>query len=214
MAGGRESRRSMSGYTVAAHAQGAAAGDARMERYHEYVGRHRAERRVWPGAAFIVEALLLLVFLTGSLAVLMELNAAADAAGRKSADLMDAIVLASNAAEEFAADPAAFQEAYEADPTGDRWVSQPLDSIASGEEALVLSCEFSNEERGAGTLRNLSLQIWKERILTDEDQAAAEGIIMNGPDGVCFQRWETEPVYTLETTAYVPAAREGVATRG
>ena len=40
-----------------------------------------------------MEALLLLVFLTGSLAVLMELNADADQAGRQSADLLDAIVL-------------------------------------------------------------------------------------------------------------------------
>lgn len=71
---------------------------------------------MWPGAAFIVEALLLLVFLTGSLAVLMNLNAEADRIGRESADLMDGLVLASNVAEEFAADPIAFEEAYEADP--------------------------------------------------------------------------------------------------
>lgn len=71
---------------------------------------------MWPGAAFIVEALLLLVFLTGSLAVLMNLNAEADRIGRESADLMDGLVLASNVAEEFAADPIAFKEAYEADP--------------------------------------------------------------------------------------------------
>ena len=62
---------------------------------------------MWPGAAFIVEALLLLVFLTGSLAVLMNLNAEADRIGRESADLMDGLVLASNVAEEFAADPIA-----------------------------------------------------------------------------------------------------------
>ena len=105
MAGGSTRRRSMTAYSVAGHAQGTAAGDERMERYHEYVGRHRVERSVWPGAAFVVEALLLLVFLAGSLAVLMELNADADAAGQQSADLMEAMTLASNAAEEFAANP-------------------------------------------------------------------------------------------------------------
>ena len=105
MAGGSTRRRSMTAYSGAGHAQGTAAGDERMERYHEYVGRHRVERSVWPGAAFVVEALLLLVFLAGSLAVLMELNADADAAGQQSADLMEAMTLASNAAEEFAANP-------------------------------------------------------------------------------------------------------------
>lgn len=209
MAGGNERRRSMADFSVAAHARGVQAGDARMERYHEYVGRHRAERRVWPGAAFIVEALLLLVFLAGSLAVLMNLNAEADAAGTQSADLLGAMTLASNVAEEFAADPEALEAAWDADPTDDRWLSQPLGSIQSGEEALVASCEFTVEETAAGTLHYLSLQVWKERVLTDRDQAAAEGILMNGPNGVCFQRWETEPVYTLETARYVAAVDGG-----
>lgn len=47
-------------------------------------GRVRKDGRV-ARAAFIVEALLLLVFLTGSLAVLMNLNAEADRIGRESA---------------------------------------------------------------------------------------------------------------------------------
>ena len=116
MAGGSESRRSMASASVAAHRAEANVADARLARYNDRIGRVRKERAVWPGAAFIVEALLLLVFLTGSLAVLMNLNAEADRIGHESADLMDGLVLASNVAEEFAADPIAFKEAYEADP--------------------------------------------------------------------------------------------------
>lgn len=123
MAGGSESRRSMASASVAAHRAEANVADARLARYNDRIGRVRKERAVWPGAAFIVEALLLLVFLTGSLAVLMNLNAEADRIGRESADLMDGLVLASNVAEEFAADPIAFKEAYEADPMADRWLS-------------------------------------------------------------------------------------------
>ena len=103
MAGGSESRRSMASASVAAHRAEANVADARLARYNDRIGRVRKERAVWPGAAFIVEALLLLVFLTGSLAVLMNLNAEADRIGRESADLMDGLVLASNVAEEFAA---------------------------------------------------------------------------------------------------------------
>lgn len=78
MAGGSESRRSMASASVAAHRAEANVADARLARYNDRIGRVRKERAVWPGAAFIVEALLLLVFLTGSLAVLMNLNAEAD----------------------------------------------------------------------------------------------------------------------------------------
>ena len=136
MAGGSESRRSMASASVAAHRAEANVADARLARYNDRIGRVRKERAVWPGAAFIVEALLLLVFLTGSLAVLMNLNAEADRIGRESADLMDGLVLASNVAEEFAADPIAFKEAYEADPMADRWLSQPAHEVENGSDLL------------------------------------------------------------------------------
>lgn len=196
-------RRSMADYSVASHARGVAAGDERLERYHEYVGRHRAERRVWPGAAFIVEALLLLVFLAGSLAVLMDLNADADAAGKQSADLMGALVLAANVAEEFAADPVALQEAYAADPAADRWLSCPLDAVESGSDILRAECAFAIEPTEGGLLHRLTLTVWKERVLTDREQAAAEGYLINDPEGACFERWTEEPVYTVETARYV-----------
>ena len=176
MAGGSESRRSMASASVAAHRAEANVADARLARYNDRIGRVRKERAVWPGAAFIVEALLLLVFLTGSLAVLMNLNAEADRIGHESADLMDGLVLASNVAEEFAADPIAFKEAYEADPMADRWLSQPAHEVENGSDLLSTECTFRTEE-GIGF----------------------------APGGLCFEKWEESPAYTLETSRYVPA---------
>ena len=188
MAGGSDSRRS-----VAAHRAEANVADARLARYNDRIGRVRKERAVWPGAAFIVEALLLLVFLTGSLAVLMNLNAEADRIGRESADLMDGLVLASNVAEEFAADPIAFEEAYEADPMAE-----------NGSDLLSAECTFSTEDTDAGTMHYLTIEVWKVRVLNDSAKAAEEGIGFE-PGGLCFQGNEGEPVYTLETSRYVPA---------
>lgn len=159
---------------------------------------------MWPGAAFIVEALLLLVFLTGSLAVLMNLNAEADRIGRESADLMDGLVLASNVAEKFAADPIAFEEAYEADPMADRWLSQPAHEAENGSDLLSAECTFRTEDTDAGTMHYLTIEVWKVRVLNDSAKAAEEGIGFE-PGGLCLQGNEGEPVYTLGTSRYVPA---------
>ena len=204
MAGGSESRRSMASASVAAHRAEANVADARLARYNDRIGRVRKERAVWPGAAFIVEALLLLVFLTGSLAVLMNLNAEADRIGHESADLMDGLVLASNVAEEFAADPIAFKEAYEADPMADRWLSQPAHEVENGSDLLSTECTFRTEDTEAGTMHYLTLEVWKVRVLNDSAKAAEEGIGF-APGGLCFEKWEESPAYTLETSRYVPA---------
>ena len=184
MAGGSESRRSMASASVAAHRAEANVADARLARYNDRIGRVRKERAVWPGAAFIVEALLLLVFLTGSLAVLMNLNAEADRIGRESADLMDGLVLASNVA--------------------DRWLSQPAHEVENGSDLLSAECTFRTEDTDAGTMHYLTIEVWKVRVLNDSAKAAEEGIGFE-PGGLCLQGNEGEPVYTLETSRYVPA---------
>lgn len=204
MAGGTDSRRSMAAYSLASHVGEKNATDKRLERYHEHVGRARRDRAIWPGAAFIVEALLLLVFLAGSLAVLMSIDANAEHLGDKSTDLVEALVMSSNAAEEFAADPAAFQEAYNADPTADRWLSRPIGDLTNGEEALFLTSEFSHEKTAAGTMYSVTFQVRKVRVITDREQITLEGYMTNRPDGVVFEAWDAEPVYVLETQRYVP----------
>lgn len=65
------------------------------------------DRRPWHGSAFIVEALVLLVFLIASLAVLMQVIGGAHERGEDADRLSNAIILASNDAETFAADPTA-----------------------------------------------------------------------------------------------------------
>lgn len=63
------------------------------------------ERRPWHGAAFVVEALVLLAFLVTALAVVMQVMSASYERGAQADELSDAIVIASNDAEAFAADP-------------------------------------------------------------------------------------------------------------
>ena len=176
----------MASASVAAHRAEANVADARLARYNDRIGRVRKERAVWPGAAFIVEALLLLVFLTGSLAVLMNLNAEADRIGHERAD------------------PIAFKEAYEADPMADRWLSQPAHEVENGSDLLSTECTFRTEDTEAGTMHYLTLEVWKVRVLNDSAKAAEEGIGF-APGGLCFEKWEESPAYTLETSRYVPA---------
>ena len=217
MAGGSTRRRSMAAYSVAGHAQGTAAGDERMERYHEYVGRHRAERSVWPGAAFIVEALLLLVFLVGSLAVLMELNADADAAGQQSADLMAAMTMASNAAEEFAANPEL------AAATGALSDEEEAASVQYG-TGLVMTRTVEAEPMAAGTMYRARIAVWHEDAgagdaaaelaAAGSDADAGAGGLKPAPTEGDGAEGAAEPVYTLETACYVAddGARSAVVT--
>lgn len=77
-------------------------------------GRHGVST-TWHGAAFVVEALLLLVFLAFALAVFMQLFGAAHNRGVEERRLTQAVLLASNDAEAFAADPQAGTETTEFD---------------------------------------------------------------------------------------------------
>ena len=64
-----------------------------------------ADRQPWHGAAFIVEALVLLAFLMASLGVMASLMGAAHERGAAADRLSHAVILASNEAEAFAAEP-------------------------------------------------------------------------------------------------------------
>lgn len=190
MSGGSTKRRSMTDYSLASHAQGQRDVDVRLGRYHEYVGRARADRAVWPGAAFIVEALLLLTFLTGSLAVLMQLNADADHARKESAALMDAIVLASNSAEQFASDPsvaAQVQGGEAADP-----------NLVNSEDLLLVR-EVEVVPSQDGTLYRAVISVW------EKDKVAKVDTLSDDPPAyeVILADQSAEPVYQLETARYV-----------
>lgn len=109
---------------------------------HSVRRRSAADRAVWPGAAFVVEALILLVFLAGCLAVFMQLFGDADQMGRQNVRLERAVELASNRAECFAADP--------------------LGGAGAAEEAegdLVVTCDVEPEELGAGVLYRAEIDV-------------------------------------------------------
>ena len=70
-------------------------------------GRAREEnRRSWHGGAFIVESLVLLAFLMAALAVVVQLTGIAHERGTEADRLSNAVTIAANNAEAFAADPA------------------------------------------------------------------------------------------------------------
>ena len=77
-------------------------------------GRTSRVTPAWHGTAFFVEALVLLAFLVAAIAVFMSLFAAARAQSDEAAQLTDAVLLAQEVAEVFAADPAEFSAESEA----------------------------------------------------------------------------------------------------
>lgn len=200
----RLNRRSMAAYSVAAHAEGKSAADERMDRYHEHVGRRRTERAVWPGAAFIVEALLLLVFLAGSLAVLMEVNAAADVRGKESARLVNALTFASNSAESFAADP-------EGALAGTSVVADVTDGNVQYAWDLALVREVAVEPTEAGALYTATITVWNVEDVMEISENT-QGV--QATYEVTLADEAAEPVYQLATSAYVSGGGTPVSSDG
>ncbi|WP_303202001.1 type IV pilus modification PilV family protein [Raoultibacter timonensis] len=99
-------------------------------------------------AAFIVEALVLLVFILASMAVLMQLFGSARTTGIEAHDLSQAIVLASNSAEKFAATPAegATETFFVEEDGALRSADGPTD------DAFSVTCTVEGEQREGGTL--------------------------------------------------------------
>ena len=96
----------------------------------------------WASAAFIVESLLLLVFLIGSLAVFTQMFAAASEQASASSTLSAAVAAAGNTAERFAADP----ESVEAEAhVGD----------------LRVVSDVTADERDGGTLYHATISVFE-----------------------------------------------------
>lgn len=102
----------------------------------------RKDRRSsWHGKAFLVESMVLLVFLVASLSVLVSLFVQARIEGAAGERLSQAIQLAQNAAEEFAADPAAAQ------------------GLTLEDGGLVATVRISEEPHEAGSLFNATVTV-------------------------------------------------------
>lgn len=91
-------------------------------------------RSSWHGTAFIIEAIVLLAFLVGSVALFMQLFANASSKGAENENLAHAIVLASNSAERFAVEPTGVADETET------------------EDGFQVTCTVTAEETGGGTL--------------------------------------------------------------
>ncbi len=124
---------------------------------HSVRRRTSSDRAVWAGAAFVVEALILLAFLAGCLAVFMQLFGDASETGRQNVRLERAVEAASNRAEQFAANPLA------GDVTpgeGGAYVSR--DDAGDG---LVVECSIVPEPLEAGMLYRATI------VVTDGGEA-------------------------------------------
>ena len=109
----------------------------------EHVSRkNRSRARTsWSSVAFIVESILLLVFLAASLAVLTKVFSASLNASVESRTLDAATIAAGSIAEHFAADPTGVDEQTE---LGD----------------LLIVCDVDDEQRKGGTLYHATISVY------------------------------------------------------
>ena len=96
------------------------------------------------GFAFLIEALVVLAFLMGCLAVFVQLFSSAQLEGLSANRLSQAVVAATNRAEEFSANPTNA-------------------SGAKTEDDLRVDCEVREERRNAGILYHATISVYDER---------------------------------------------------
>ena len=106
--------------------------------------RGSAGRPGWPGAAFMVESIVLLAAIVACMAVFASLFARSALAGAESAETTHAVQLAQSAAEEFSSDPASVAAGVA--------VGQGVAAGSeNGRDGLSVSCDVDERETAAGT---------------------------------------------------------------
>lgn len=126
----------------------------------------------WSGAAVLVEAMLLLVFLIASLAVLMQMFSAAVNRADESAQLTAAVAAAADTAEQFAADP-----------------TQAAGTKTEGD--LLVVCTVTPEPREAGTLYHAEISVYAAE--TDAGSGDRTAVDINPT---------AQPVYSISTSRF------------
>ncbi len=114
---------------------------------------HNDSRHIKSTTAFVVETLILLVALVSSMGVLTQLFSRSIAASQQSERLCQAVNVAENAAEEFAADPAGV--------AAGKKVGRGV--ALKGRGGYKVSCETAQVKRSAGTL-------WRAHITVSDSQ--------------------------------------------
>ncbi len=112
-------------------------------------------RPAWSGSAFIVEALLLLVFLMASLAIFCQVFALAAEQSTESDRLSQAVATASTVAERFSANPSSVDSL----------------SLVNG---LVVTCEATTEPHDGGSLHKATISVF------ERDTSAVSSIAPKG----------------------------------
>lgn len=155
----------------------------------------RVRPPLWHGTAFLIEALVLVAFLMAALAVVLSLFASARAEEARAARLSEAVTLAQNAAEAFAATdkPVSRVRQEAGTQTGDLY---------------VVAVDVAAEEHAAGTLYTATISV--AAADTSGGAGAAEGA-----SGATNAESASggEALYTLDTARYVAssASREEAA---
>ena len=136
----------------------------------------------WPGAAFLIESMLLLVFVAVSIVVFTQLFAASAARAFESEELANAVAAASNAAERFAADP--------------RGVAS-----AEVENGLVVTTDVTPDQRQGGTLFRAVIRVY---AISGEGSGAAVSVPQSNDAAApaLLAIADSTPVYTLSTSTY------------
>lgn len=149
-----------------------------------------AYRSRWSGVAFLIEAMLLLVFVMASLAVFTQLFAESGERANQSKALTDAVAIASTTAERFAADPQGIDSRFEY-------------------EGLLVTCDVTSETRAGGTLWHADIAVYS----ADEPKAApgqalaavteegAADTDANGQGAVAADA-QGGPLYSISTAVY------------
>lgn len=156
----------------------------------------RDRQPLWHGAAFLVEALVLLAFLAASLAVLFSLFASSRAEANRAARLSEAVAIAQNAAEGIAA-----ADTFSADAV-------PATQVVTGAQTgttYELAIELEPQATGAGTLWHATITV------CDADASASATDAARSAAGAAYADADAEPLYTLETARYLPAEESAAA---
>ena len=151
----------------------------------------RNRQPLWHGAAFLVEALVLLAFLAASLAVLFSLFASSRAEADRAARLSEAVAIAQNAAEGIAA-----ADTFSADTAP---ATQTVTGAQTG-TTYELAIELEPQATGAGTLWHATITVCD----TNAGASDADAVRSAAGAGTAADA-DAEPLYTLETARYLSA---------
>ena len=139
-------------------------------------------RSRWSGAAFIVEAMLLLAFVAASLAVVTQLFAASAEHATQSRYLTDAVAVASATAERFSADPKSIDSEFERDD-------------------LRVLCDITSEETKGGTLWHAAISVYPKDVDSLNWAAPVADVQATSNDPAQASDGPT-PLYVLTTSVY------------